>query len=200
MASRVETFDLFATRIWIFDLDPLRANFPTWRSKIDRLRQDNPGAAGRSNRLGWNSEATLFTDPAFAALDAACKEACEFVFKQMNAMRPFRIHLDAWANVHDRGAYNRDHIHGGALLSGCFYLTVPPGSGPLVFNDPRIGATLSPFTGQQINSGHAVSVDPIEGRLILFPNWLSHGVEPHGAAQPRVSICMNAAWSATALP
>jgi uncharacterized protein (TIGR02466 family) len=195
MASKVETFDLFATRVWIFDLDALRPNFPAWRASIDRLRREKPGGAGRSNRLGWNSELTIFRDPDFAPLDAACKEACAFVFRQMNAAQSYKIHLDAWANVHDRGAYNKDHIHGGALLSGCFYLTVPEGSGALVLNDPRLGASLSPFTGHQINSGHSVSVAPIEGRLVLFPNWLSHAVEPHDGAQPRVSICMNAAWS-----
>jgi uncharacterized protein (TIGR02466 family) len=192
MPSRVEHYDLFATRIWIFDLTGLSTNFPAWRGKLGRLREETPVPAGRSNRLGWNSDRGLFRVPDFALLNAACREACEFVFRQMNVSLPLRFQLDAWANIHDQGAYNRDHIHEGVLLSGCFYLSVPEGSGPLVFNDPRIGATLSPFQGHKINSGHCVSVTPSEGQLVLFPNWLSHGVEPHSGADPRISICMNA--------
>ena len=196
MPAPVETFDIFATRFWVFDLFTLAPNFPAWRAQVEALRRASPSAAGRSNRFGWNSRTTLFEDPSFAALDSACQEACAFVLRQMKAMQPLRIHLEAWANVHDRGAYNREHIHGGALLSGCFYLSVPEGSGALVFNDPRIGATLSPFIGHQINSGHSISLEPVEGRLVLFPNWLSHFVEPHEGDEPRTAICMNASWSA----
>lgn len=192
--SRVEGVDIFKTRFWIFDLSALQPHFPLWRARIAQMRRDSPRPSGRSNRLGWNSETILFRDRDFAPLETACREACGFVFNQMNVKWPIRIRLNAWANVHDRGAYNRDHAHGQALLSGCFYLTAPAGSGALVFNDPRIGATLSPFIDEEINSGHTVMFKPVEGRLVLFPSWLSHHVEAHDSDEPRTAICLNADW------
>ncbi|HWF01397.1 MAG TPA: TIGR02466 family protein [Caulobacteraceae bacterium] len=191
-ASRVETFDIFATRFWVFDLIALKAHFAPWRERVDEMRRAAPRAGGRSNRRGWNSDATVFADPLFAPLEQQCREACAFVFHQMRAPGSPSIVLEAWVNLHEQGAYNREHIHGGALLSACFYLTVPKGSGALVFNDTRIGATLSPFEGHEINSAHSISVEPSVGRLVVFPNWLSHFVEPHEGPEPRVAICMNA--------
>ena len=78
-------------------------------------------------------------------------------------------------------------------MSGTFYLTVPEGSGELVFRDPRLGVVLSPFHGDNApNSANDVKLIPKVGMLAIFPNWLEHRVEPHQGEIPRVSIAMNA--------
>lgn len=184
--------DLFATRIWTFNLSGLEHQFPVWQSALDDLRKKSPNAAGRSNRHGWNSDKTIFADPVFAPLRKACEVSFVHAFRDMKLPEHARFRLEAWANIHDPGAYNTAHIHQNVMLSGSFYLSVPEGSGALVFRDPRAGAVLSPFRGTGANNANVFSIRPKPGTLLVFPNWLEHAVETHEGNTPRVCIAMNA--------
>lgn len=192
MDVSVSHLDVFPTRIWSFDLAELAPQFPRWRDAVDRMRAASPVSAGRSNRMGWNSDKTVFQQPEFASLSAAVQLAFTYALRQVTLAGDFPIQLEAWINMHERGGYNAAHVHQGALLSASFYLTVPEGSGSLVFRDPRPGAALSPFRGEGANNSRVVSVKPYPGLLVVFPNWLEHEVAPHEADEPRVSIAVNA--------
>jgi len=183
--------DLFATRVWEYDLSPLQENFDHWRARVENLRIEQPIAAGRSNREGWNSDKLIFDLPEFMALLKVVRHTFAAAFEQMGS-RGRKFGLEAWANVHDAKAFNLGHVHPGALLSGCFYLSMPEGAGNIVFHDPRSGAMNSIFQGKGVNNGQNVSVKPNVGSLLLFPAWLEHHVDPHSGTEPRVSIAMNA--------
>jgi len=184
--------ELFTTRIWTFDLSGFKDHFPAWQAHLDAMRLNAPTASGRSNKHGWNSDKTVFSQPAFAPLRKACEVAFAHAFRQMGAPGSMPYRLEAWANIHDCGAYNTAHIHQHVLLSGSFYLAVPEGSGALMFRDPRPGAVLSPFRGPGANACQAVTIRPKAGALVVFPNWLEHAVETHEGTTPRVCIAMNA--------
>lgn len=188
----LQHMDLFPTRVWVVDLAALAGHGPAWLAAIEDWRARSPQAAGRSNRMGWNSEQTLFDEPLFAPLAEAVRSVFDFIFQEMGPPQ-LNYQLKAWANVHDAGGYNTFHNHAGALLSACFYLRVPDGSGPLVLRDPRPGALLSPWQGSlRPNSGSEISIAPQAGQLLIFPHWLEHGVEAHGGDVSRVSIPVNA--------
>jgi uncharacterized protein (TIGR02466 family) len=183
--------DLFPTRVWTVDLGALELFRSSWIEIITEMRKNAPTPAGRSNRLGWNSEPTLFEDERFAPLADATRGIVDLIFDEMGPPN-FPSQLEAWANVHDTGGYNTYHNHSGALLSACYYLSVPEGSGPLVLRDPRPGAMLSPWQGSlRPNCGSEISITPETGQLIVFPNWLEHGAEAHGGSESRISIPIN---------
>lgn len=184
--------DLFPTRIWTYDLSELSAHFEAWQQALQRWREREPGPAGRSNRRGWNSEKTVLLDPLFGPLLEAAKQAFGHALRQMIPSGELRFGLEAWANIHDPDGYNVMHVHPNALLSGCFYLSVPDGAGALVFRDPRPGVALSPFLTNGVNTNQKVQLAPKAGLLVLFPNWLEHAVDPNLADAARVSIAMNA--------
>jgi uncharacterized protein (TIGR02466 family) len=184
--------DLFPTRLWTFDLSGLQAHFSAWQTELDAMRQNSPTAAGRSNRHGWNSDKTVFAQPSFAPLRKACEGSFAHAFREMGAPGSLRYRLEAWANIHDPGAYNTVHLHQNVLLSGSFYLAVPEGAGALVFRDPRPGAVLSPFRGKGANACQTINIRPKAGALVVFPNWLEHAVETHEGTTPRICIAMNA--------
>jgi uncharacterized protein (TIGR02466 family) len=100
--------------------------------------------------------------------------------------------LQSWVNIHDVGGFNLQHMHEGALLSGCVYLAVPPGSGNLVFRDPRPGVLNSFLKGSGANAFKDVQLRPEAGLVVLFPNWLEHYVEPHEGEAPRICVAFNA--------
>jgi len=184
--------DMFATRLWTFDLSQLSPYFPVWQAALETRRKENPISAGRSNKGGWNSDLTLLTDPVFAPLLETSQSAVSYVFHQMLPGRELQFRLEAWANIHDPGAFNERHLHPNVLLSACFYLAVPPGSGAISFHDPRPAVVASVFQGAGINTHQKAYIEPHEGMLVLFPNWLEHSVEPHEGQAPRISIAMNA--------
>ena len=188
----VQPAALFPTRIWQARLDGLKPLFPDWVAAIEAARAASPEPAGRSNRRGWNSaEKTQLDQPGFEPLHAALRAACRHALNQMALSDP-AFTLESWANMHDRGGFNFLHMHDGCLLSGAFYLQVPPGSGPLVFRDPRPGVLNAPFKGPHANGHNDIQLAPSEGLAVLFPNWLDHYVEPHDNDIPRISISFNA--------
>ena len=191
-ALNIEPVNLFPTRIWQSRLDSLKPRFPALIETVEAMRAAQPEPAGRSNRQGWNSvEKTLFDQPPFADLHAAIRACCDFALRQMGLDKP-NYRLESWANIHDRGGFNFLHMHDGCLLSGAFYLRVPPGSGRLVFRDPRPGVIGSPFKGGGANGHSDVQLAPEEGLVVLFPNWLDHYVEPHENDIPRIALSFNA--------
>jgi uncharacterized protein (TIGR02466 family) len=184
--------DLFPTRIWQARLDVLMPQLDRWVEEVLALRAASPEPAGRTNRQGWNSEeSTVLERPVFAALRSATRAACTAALTEMGqGEREFE--LQSWVNLHDRGGFNFLHMHEGSLLSGGFYLQVPPGSGQLVFRDPRPGVTHGSVKGG-VPNGHAdVHLTPSAGLLVLFPCWMEHYVEPHDSDAPRIMIAFNA--------
>jgi len=188
----IEPVNLFPTRIWQSRLDALVPRFPAWIEAIEAMRAAQPVPAGRSNRLGWNSDdKAVFDQDVFADLNAAIRACCDFALRQMGVEQP-NYRLESWVNIHDRGGFNFLHMHDGCLLSGAFYLQVPPGSGNLVFRDPRPGVVGSPFKGSGANGHSDVQLTPEAGLAVLFPNWLDHYVEPHENDVPRIALSFNA--------
>ena len=63
----------------------------------------------------------------------------------------------------------------------------------IFFSDPRPQATVVRPTVKQetMYTGNEVTMDVKEGRLILFPAWLSHGVRPNRGNRDRISVSFN---------
>jgi uncharacterized protein (TIGR02466 family) len=183
--------DLFPTRVWVVDLTGPDFDAAALAEAVLALRRADPVARNRSTRNGWSGDRALFERPEFAGLRAACERA--FAAALAESGQPgASFRLVAWANVHDRGGFNRSHVHRRALMSGTVYLSVPPGSGPLVFRDPRPGVQLTGAEGAFPNALAPIAYDPAVGQLLLFPSWLEHGVEEHQSDVPRISIAINA--------
>ena len=192
ISPELRSFDLFPTRIWQAQLDPLVPHLPRWVKDVLAMRAASPEPAGRTVRQGWNSEdMAVLERPEFAALRYAIRAACASALAEMGqGERAF--YLQSWVNLHDRGGFNFLHMHEGSLLSGGFYLQVPPGSGQFVFRDPRPGV-LHGFLKGGVPNGHAdIQLTPSAGLLVLFPCWMEHYVEPHDSDEPRITIAFNA--------
>ena len=190
--ATMQPFDLFATRIWQISLDILADRRPAWIAEVLALRAASPDPAGRTVRQGWNSSGEAVLErPAFAELETAVRLCCAEALKEMGVEAP-GFGLQSWINLHDRGGFNFPHIHEGSLLSGSVYLQVPPGSGPLVFRDPRPHVVSSSVKGSGPNGHKDIHLRPYAGLVVLFPCWLEHFVESHDADVPRIAIAFNA--------
>jgi uncharacterized protein (TIGR02466 family) len=192
MLSGLRSFDLFPTRVWQAHVTHLMVHLSSWVEQVQAMRAASPTPAGRSNRQGWNStDMTVLDRPEFTPLRDTIRAACKQALSEMGqGHREFE--LQSWINLHDRGGFNFLHMHEGSLISGSYYLQVPPGSGQFVFRDPRPGIIHGFSKGGMPNSHSDVHLTPKAGLLVLFPAWMEHYVEPHEADQPRITLAFNA--------
>ncbi len=108
---------------------------------------------------------------------------------------PKKLKLDSmWVNVLKPGGAHSGHIHPHSAVSGTLYLDVPPGSGGIRFEDPRLPLMMAAPTRRE-DAAEAlrpfVTVTPRSGMILLWESWLRHEVEANGAKSERVSISFN---------
>jgi uncharacterized protein (TIGR02466 family) len=106
-----------------------------------------------------------------------------------------KLKLDSlWVNVMRNGAIHAPHIHPHAVVSGTYYVRVPPGSGAIRFEDPRLGLMMAaPPRRKMARPANRAFVDvaPKPGLLLLWESWLRHGVQESTAREPRISVSFN---------
>src|SRR4051812_26695361 len=106
-----------------------------------------------------------------------------------------RLRLDSlWVNVLKPGGVHSAHIHPHSIVSGTFYVTVPPGAGALKLEDPRLPMMMAapprrPGAPEELRS--FVYAEPKPGTLFLWESWLRHEVVAGGGKNERISISFN---------
>ena len=155
--------------------------------------KQNPGVK-KTNVNGWHSETNMHELPQFKPLVDELFKMQHQVFKEEWLDRQPRLG-NMWANINYKGGYNKPHIHPNSLFSGVYYVHAQPNSGKLVCNDPRPGIqTVMPARKPGQPPKHLwreCHIDPKPGRIIMFPAWLWHCVEPNQSNDIRISVSFN---------
>lgn len=102
-----------------------------------------------------------------------------------------------WVNVLEPGGHHGAHIHPQSVMSGTYYVAVPPGASALKIEDPRLGLMMAaPPKRAKAKLGNRgfVYVEPKERSLLLWESWLRHEVPPNKARSKRVSVSFNYRW------
>ncbi len=99
-----------------------------------------------------------------------------------------------WVNVMPEGGSHTSHIHTNAVISGTYYVAVPNGAGPIVFEDPRLAMLMAApprkSSAPRETQNH-VSEHPKPGTLMLWESWLRHEVPLNMAPGNRISVSFN---------
>ncbi len=99
-----------------------------------------------------------------------------------------RLKLDSlWVNVLKPGGTHSGHIHPHSVVSGTVYVAVPPGSGALKLEDPRLPMLMA----APARPDTFVYAEPQPGSVFLWESWLRHEVMPNAARDDRISISFN---------
>ena len=105
------------------------------------------------------------------------------------------LKLDSlWVNILKPGGTHSGHIHPHSIVSGTFYVAVPPGSGALKLEDPRLAMLMAAPGRTDDAPEHLrpfVYAEPAAGRVFLWESWLRHEVMPHTGKGERISISFN---------
>jgi uncharacterized protein (TIGR02466 family) len=105
--------------------------------------------------------------------------------------RPAFVYNGSWSStLRDRG-FHVNHIHAAGWISSAYYVAVPDvvadqreRQGWLKFGEPsaEFGSSFAPRR----------MVQPVSGRLVLFPSYLWHGTTPFESERTRTTIAFDA--------
>lgn len=106
-----------------------------------------------------------------------------------------KLKLDnIWVNVMKPGAVHTGHIHPHSVVSGTVYVAVPPGSGVLKLEDPRLPMLMAAPTRMADAADDLqpfIYAQPSPGTVFLWESWLRHEVMPNRAKGERISVSFN---------
>jgi uncharacterized protein (TIGR02466 family) len=99
-----------------------------------------------------------------------------------------------WVNVMPEGGSHTSHIHTNSVISGTYYVAVPQGAGPIVYEDPRhalmMAAPQRLATAPREMKSH-ISETPEAGTVLMWESWLRHEVPLNKADGLRISVSFN---------
>jgi uncharacterized protein (TIGR02466 family) len=201
---------LFVTRVYRAPLGGrgLRALNAALKASMEAIAVDD-GAGRRWSQTegyaGYTSYASLndltWRDPAFAALSERLAPHIDAFARALAFdLNGRALTLDSlWINVLEPGGMHSGHIHPSSVISGTYYVHVPPGSGGLRLEDPRLALMMAApprraNAPKELSSFHVIA--PKAGDLVLWESWLRHEVLINRASAPRLSVSFNVRWDA----
>ena len=167
------------------------------------LAQEDDAGIRWCEKHGYNGYTSFATQsdftgqiPAINALEKLLdKHAAAFVKALHWDVRGGKPICDGlWVNVLPEGGSHTGHIHTNSVISGTYYVAVPLGAGPLVFEDPR-HAMMMAAPQRKENTPRELRAHihetPKVGTLLLWESWLRHEVPVNRAEGLRISISFN---------
>ena len=148
----------------------------------------------KTNYKGWHSTTDMHTKPEYQQLITELMRMQKEIYDNENLARK-PILGNMWANINPPGSMNMPHVHPNALFSGVYYVKSQPNCGRLKIIDSRPGVQYNMPVRKPGNPGkdmwRDVNIEPVTGRIIMFPAWLWHGVEENKSNDIRISVSFN---------
>jgi uncharacterized protein (TIGR02466 family) len=144
----------------------------------------------------WCSHDRLHAMGEFAELTSSIIAFAEECCDSLSVKRDSLYISAMWANTAPLGVAHMTHRHPNCMYSGLIYLQAPPGAEGTVFTDPRPASTVlrpSYSNPSPLVIGQDYKQVPTEGKMLLWPAWLEHGVMSgaHDPLHTRVSLSYN---------
>jgi len=99
--------------------------------------------------------------------------------------------LDAWAVVCGKEGRQKAHLHPPGWLSGVYYVTASRPAGANLYRGPLILGALDPHAHGVEPPWGTREIEPVPGRLVLFPSYLPHATQPSGVEGARISVAFD---------
>ena len=168
--------DLFPTRVYSEKV----SNYDTIQQDFDKVEE------GIEWQNLWNTH--LISDPNF--LDNILPESFDNELKDhvriFTGREDFRV-TASWMARFEPGQYGVSHQHGHSDLSGVYYYKTTGDDGNLYFQTPALAATTTVWSTQP----NYYDMPPVQGKLLLFPGYLTHGIHTNVSRHTRISVSFN---------
>ena len=149
----------------------------------------------KSNFQGWQSTDIDNSNTEIKKLSHEITQRITFLYQEFGLKTPADIFIsNMWINVNPLGGFNRPHVHPQSIFSGVYYIDGDESNGSIVFKHPainhqyHINNEIAEFTNF---TSSVYRIEPVKGKLVIFPSWLEHYVEPNPKSLDRISISFN---------
>ena len=152
-----------------------------------------------SNAGGWQSEDLNLQDPILTELLNSLWHRINYMKTNLGVKDSVKLTITAmWVNINKKGNFNRPHAHPDSFLSGVYYVDSDPiNGGNIVFQSPILTHGyhwdkdwFEESASETISSSNC-QYKPETTKVIIFPGWVWHYVEPNNSDQDRISISFN---------
>ena len=158
-----------------------------------------PDPRGKATRDGRQTRHLRQPDAvAIEALIAQIKHAAQDYARRLSASdeafaaaQPKLARLDAWAVVCGKDGRQKAHLHPHGWLSGVYYVTASRPAGANLYRGPLILGALDPHAHGVEPPWGTREIEPVPGRLVLFPSYLPHATQPSGVEGARISVAFD---------
>ena len=184
---------LFPTIIYVKDLpNPNELNSYLEKHIVEWSKNDT--GVKKTNVNGWHSKTDMNQRKEYDPLsNELFQMQAEIIEEEHLDIQPRLGNM--WANINPPGGYNNSHIHPNSLFSGVYYIKAQPNSGRLSVMDPRPGVQQNMPPRKKVKFPRELCrdtyYDPVPGRIIMFPSWMWHKVEPNKSHDIRISVSFN---------
>ena len=148
----------------------------------------------KTNHKGWHSTTDMHKKPEYSPLVTELFRMQKEIYDHEHIDRNAFLG-NMWANINPPGGLNNPHLHPNSLFSGVYYVKSQPKSGRLKIYDPRSSSQMVMPIRKPGNPGRDMwrdaTLDPVIGRIIMFPSWLWHSVEENQSDDIRISVSFN---------
>ena len=164
--------------------------------EIDGMRRKDPKGRQISNAYtGWQSNDGCDSHPSFIPLvnrieNTFSEEVLPFHGITTESGHRMKVKVgNMWANVNDKSAWNKPHLHNGCWYSGVFYIKADGDEGEFVALDTMPKVVNDHPSSQRTRESY--DFPPTTGQLVLFPSALMHMVAPNLTDKDRYSVSFN---------
>jgi len=205
--GREEAINRYDSLVRIFDLEP-PDGFPDMASfnaeldaMLDRLHPNSRELIDQSLRGGTQTPGHLFPAglPLVTKLKQRIDEAVARYIAELeeDAAHPFLSrrgknfrYAGSWSSRLQDSGFHVNHFHPDGWISSCYYVAVPAAAqdeaalqGWIKFGEPAFDAPLK----------HPIrrTIQPVPGRLVLFPSYTWHGTVPFHDKVARTTIAFD---------
>jgi uncharacterized protein (TIGR02466 family) len=181
---------------------PLPAGFADEQLFLRELRAEIGGnsslhedPAGHASRKGLRTRSFPPQDRATHALVREIKAQVAAYASSLPGHHPFaaappkRTSFSAWALIFGASGHQVLHHHPGAWVTGVYYVSAPPSAPP--GGALRIGGL--PAWAKVDPPWKVIDVEPLPGRLVLFPSYVPHETIPTQCDGERISVAFDVA-------
>jgi uncharacterized protein (TIGR02466 family) len=179
---------VFATPIYFAMIENAREVKEEFNDIKDKLNfYDTPEMWGKPQKLTTqNFEDDIVKDKNMEIISKVIDDNLKLFLNGLDLPNR-KYKMTSWITSNSKGEYSPVHNHLSADISGVYYYQTNEKDGSIFFVTPTLAMTNSMFTKFSDN----IYVKPEEGKLLMFPGWLQHGVSTNTTDYARSSLAFN---------
>jgi tetratricopeptide (TPR) repeat protein len=203
--AREEELNGYDAHVRVFDLEPpqgfsrmedFNAELCAW---LDRLHPDTREYVNQSLRGGTQTPDHLFAagHELVERLERRIAQALERYIAEMKGRGDHPLlarraagfrYSGSWSSRLKSCGFHVNHIHPEGWISSCYYAGVPPAAGDTA---ARQGWIKFGEPAAELGLSLRRAVQPVAGRLVLFPSYMWHGTIPFQDDAARTTIAFD---------